>query len=173
MANRDYKNIKRFVDNLSQEVAETMEGGGTVGGVDISPVVVLKNGGKIKIDFSVGTYTIGNYASGQANYPMDIDYVDFIANKSVSDYGFNFESDSPLSVEIHAGINQLVAVICNGEYTQISNEIVIYEGDVSGMNDTSSIASQLPTVEFTISYTKGKYHDMAFCTVRNGFSITN
>ncbi len=33
MANRDYKNIKRFVDNLSKEVEDVMENGGGSGGM--------------------------------------------------------------------------------------------------------------------------------------------
>ena len=62
------------------------------------------------------------------------------------------QSNPFIVVKKNGAENQLIASFGEmSSYTSISNEVIIYEGDVSEMEDTSSILSQLPTVEFTLT----------------------
>ena len=135
MANRDYKNIKRFVDNLSAQIEETMEGGGG-GESSIAPYVIIKTGAKLKVDFSVGTYFIDDYTwlfnndkTAWDPWGMDLPRIEITKNE---------------------GNTKLLAHFYFGSYTEPTSDVIIYEGNVSGINNTSSIASELPVVEFTM-----------------------
>ena len=61
MANRDYKNIKRFVDDLSKEVEETMETGGA-GGMSQITVYAYNQGYPASFTMFVDTKGLNTYA---------------------------------------------------------------------------------------------------------------
>jgi len=137
-----------------------------VGGTDISPLVLFKAGQKIVIDFSVGTY---NFSSSD-KYENSIAYNTLhINDEQTDDY-------SPYAVilEENEGQNQLIASIGGYDssqgYISLSNTVVIYEGDLSGIYNTETIASQLPTVEFTLA---DDYKGMTVIEVSSDYSVTN
>ena len=141
MANRDYKNVKRFVDGISKEVEETMAGGGT-GGLDITPFVLIKKGVDVKVDFSKCDLGIPYAASSIDNYNL-------VSDIAWSEYK---EASLYLVLSTNEGYNQLIAEIANydGNYQTITNKVVIYEGDLSGKS-YEDIKDTLPTVAFNFT----------------------
>lgn len=136
-----------------------------VGGTDIKPLVVFKASQKVVVDFSVGTYYFSEYGA----YLNNIAY----GSLSVDDEQTTTHSPYDLLISENEGQNQLVASLggySDGEYVSLSNEVVIYEGDVSQISDTSTIASQLPKVEFTLA---NDYEGMTIIEVNPDYSITN
>lgn len=136
-----------------------------VGGVDISPLVLFKANQKVVVDFSVGTY----YFNETGAYLNNIAYNSI----SVDDEQTGSHSSYDLIISENSGQNQLIASIggFDGEaYISLSNEVVIYEGDVSQISDTSTIASQLPKVEFTLT---NDYKGKVVIEVNPDYSITN
>ena len=135
MANRDYKNIKRFVENVSEETATTMATGGSL---NISPFVIIQAGSRVTIDFSKRTW-----------------WFDWPHTLSDSGEAVAVQGEDVVAYYLQKAGNQVIASLICGEYQTVSNEVVIYEGsDVEDASDTRDLKEHpLPTVEFTISDT--------------------
>ena len=151
-------------DNVVKKLQDIVGGGG---GIDISPLVVFKAGQKMVVDFSVGTYYFRTSDPCENNvYSNNITIYD----EQTGDY-----SPYAVMLEENAGQNQLIASIGGYDYSQgyisVSNTVVIYEGDLSQLGgDTSTIASSLPTVEFTLD---DDYVGMTVIEVSSDKSVTN
>lgn len=139
-------------------VSKTLDLGEGQSGIDISPLIVLKNGAKVKIDFSKYNYTIYEasaitYQYGRSLFESHPEY-DTLVYPDQGDGSFPF---IPYFVIVfkNSAENQLIAVLHDTyTYQEYTQQIVIYEGDVSGLEDTTTIADQLPTVEFTLANMK-------------------
>ena len=152
MANREAINVKRFVENVSKEAAQNgVEGGVSPTGTDISPLIMIKAGEKITVDFSQESIDINDYGDTGAGVTMS-EYSNIWLRQG--EY-----KTLMLSITKNEANTQLVAHIEDDQYQVLSNEVVIYEGDVSEIYNTESILAQLPTVEFTVP---NSYEDIIF-----------
>lgn len=109
-------------------------------------LVSVAVGSKFVVDFSKASFTIyqGSVPSAENLFENGYDF----------EHGREYvgQSNPFIVVKKNGAENQLIASFGEmSSYTSISNEVIIYEGDVSEMEDTSSILSQLPTVEFTLT----------------------
>lgn len=162
MSNAKKKNVKRFIEIISHNVAEDAYHGEN--GSDIAPLVAFKTGAKLKVDFSEGSFYIA-YPEGGTNATNILDQ--YIAS---SDFGGTFE----ILIQANEAKNQLVASLANSStYQSVTNQVVIYEGDLTGEpSSTSEIDYAWPTVEFTINSDFGT--DLIIvASILDGFSITN
>lgn len=120
--------IKVNLDAKATDVVREIVGGGS-GGIDIAPLVVFKAGEKFKVDFSKGSYLI------------TYDLTD--ATSIIYEYVATGGSSANIQILIQAneGKTQLVASLADSySYQSLSNEVVIYEGDLTEEpSSTSSI----------------------------------
>ena len=163
MSNAKKKNVKRFIEIISHNVAEDAYHG-VEGGSDIAPLVAFKTGAKLKVDFSEGSYVIAYDGSGTNATTVTESYV------IAGDFGGTFE----ILVQANEAKNQLVASLANSStYQSVTNQVVIFEGDLTGEpSSTSEIDYAWPTVEFTINSDFGDDLVMV-AKIQDEFSITN
>lgn len=111
----------------------------------IYPLMKIANGAKVKIDFSYESYNINSSEMITGFDELEEDsYGDKICVGEDVPYGFYLQKNEAQT--------QITATLFFGySYQEISQTIVIYEGDVSSIDNTSNILNSLPTVEFEVS----------------------
>lgn len=166
MANREFKNVKRTVANISEDTYKAAEQGGK-GGSNPCEVVT---GRKLTVDLSSEVLDIG-YEGGADMSNMSDVKIGYYVDESSEDQYRNMIYDTHNNtydehvIRVNLFPNEqsnqlLMELIGEGDYyVRLNQPIIVYEGDVTGLTDTSTIQGQLPTVTITLNEIDFHFND--------------
>lgn len=128
-----------------------------------SGFVLFEEGQTLKVNFNRGSYIIA-YAGEGTNATNIID-------ECIPTGGFS-SGNPQILVQANEEKTQLIASLADpSSYQSLTNQVVIYEGDLTGMpsNTSQFVDYTWPTVEFTIS----DMENTIIATIYSDFLITN